>query len=614
MAFENLPGVFHEKQDGGLAISTVSNAPKLLLIGTASKGPSETPWVVTRAQEAAVTFGSDGTLVRGMYEVMDGGAEQVVLFRVGATAAKIEGLGVTAQTGGVSFETVIKDDGAGDTYSFYWDNSSGAQRLVVRNEDTGTIVFDRDFSKPTADTDLGEIIVSGSPTDGEGQDVGSASVMVLMSDAGTGYDLTYTAGTDGLNLSRMELFEALYRAFALLENEDFDLVVPMDVYLDDKNVADGLSYSGTSGSYPTAGSDNDMLLYVYAEEYQGEYLFWWRKDKASGNPDIYPSTTYQTQTPSGVDLTNTAFHEVNFAHFLANFCYKVSSNTNECIGFIGVRPPTSIGLKDVIQWIGEAPTYTLGSDNQLVIASSADDGSGLLGNKFLAGKYGFRANAAYGGFVLTDSGFVDGVEQEDRGGHVIDIGKYINVVGSWVTLYTAYDTSGLGYIASFAPFYAGFVSTLDAKSAPTNKVVPGIRLPFRISSSKLDQLAGMRYVFCADKPKGIVVADAPTAARPDSDYRRLTTVRIVKQVVDAMRGAADPFIGEAGGALQRAALRAACESALAKLQKGGYIQRYELNITATAAQRVNGEATIELAIVPAFELRQITLIISLKAV
>jgi hypothetical protein len=187
----------------------------------------------------------------------------------------------------------------------------------------------------------------------------------------------------------------------------------------------------------------------------------------------------------------------------------------------------------------------------------------------------------------------------------------LSIVGGWVTLFNPFDITGFGYTASAAPSYAGFYSTLQSKSAPTNKVLPGVALPFRINNSKLDDLAGVGYVMISDKAKGIVVSDAPTAARPDSDYQRLTTVRIVKDVIDAVRQASEPFIGEAGGAAQRAALKTAIDAKLGRLQQGQFIQRYDLNVTATPAQQIQGDAIIELNIVPAFELRQITLILSL---
>jgi hypothetical protein len=609
-----LPGVIHEKQDLGLEILPVSSAPIILVLGTASQGPSETPTIVGRAQEAAVTFGSTGTLTRGMYEVKTAGGENVVLFRFGATSAVLTGIGISGTTGGISITTIEKDDSMDEAYSLYWNDTT--KRLIIKNVADDTIVYDRTFTDPLPTIDLGEVMIDGTYSTG-GVDIGAPSDgMLTLREAADStspdYDVALTDGTDGTSLSRMKTYEYLFRAYKLLENEDFDFVVPMDVYLDDQNINDGLSYSASPGtSYPTPSSDDDMLLYFYAEEYQGEWYFWWRQTKTSGNPDIYPSG-YATTSPGGVDLTTTLFHEVNFAYQLASFCYDVSRNHNECRGEIGVKPPASTSLRDVSIWLGKAPTYTTDSDGDQTIASAGHNGTGLLGNKWMAGKYGFRSNVAYGGFIATDDGYLDGVEQEDRGGALIDIGKYLDVVGQWAKLYNAFNTDGLGYTTTFAATYAGLVSALDPKSAPTNKVVNGITLPFRINNATLDTLNTQRYIFCQAKPKGIVVVDAPTAARPESDYRRLTTNRIVKLVIDALRSVADPFIGEAGGAAQRAALETACQGALNKLQKAGYLSRFELSITQTAAERVNGYATLELVLVPAFELRRITVVISLK--
>jgi hypothetical protein len=612
MVTANLPGVFHEKQDLGFELFTSSPAPIILVLGTAAQGPSEVPRAVGRVKESAVLFGSSGTLTRGMYETKTADGENVVLFRFGATPAVLTGIGISGTTGGISITTVEKDDTMDDAYSMYWDDTGSV--LVVKNVAADTIVFQRDFDDPLPTVDLGEVMVDGSPDTG-GIDIGTPSVPLTLREVADGaYDCALTDGTDGTSLSRMEIYEHLFISYKLLENQDFDLVVPMDVYLDDANINDsGASFSASPGStYPVLGSDDDMLLHFYAEEYQGEWLFWWRQTAASGNPDIYP-VGYATDTPAGVDLTTTAFNEVNFAYQLAQFCYDVSTNHNECLGFIGVKPPVSTSLRDVSVWLGKAPTYTADSSGTLTITGAGFNGTGLMGNKFMAGQYGFRSNAAYGGFIATDEGFVDGVELEDRGGAKIDIGKYLNVVGQWLKLYNAFNTDGLGYIATMAPSYAGMVSGLDPKSAPTNKIVTGATLPFRISNSKLDTLVGQRYIFCQIKPKGIVIADAPTAARPESDYRRLTTVRIVKLVIDAIRAVGDPFIGEAGGAAQRAALETACQAALNKLQKAGYLTRFEFAITQTAAERTNGLATVELVLVPAFELRRITLVISLKS-
>jgi hypothetical protein len=610
MTLDNLPGTFNYKQDGGLTPISTSLAPRLLVLGVAARGQT-VPFVVGRTKEAAVEFGSSGTLTRGMYEVRTVGADNVLLKRIGATFARIEGIGLTAATGGVIIETSTRDDSAGTDYEFFWDDTQ--QRLVVKNVDTSTTVYDRDFDDPSATIDTGEVFVSGLPSTG-GTDIGDQYSLVTFAAAGSGgYDVTYTAGTDGSNPSRMELYEYLFFAYKELENDDFDFVHPMNVYLDDLNVADGDTPGTYAGSYPTAGVAADILLYFYAEEYEGEYYYYWRQTKTSGAADIYPAS-YQATSPNGVTITDTVFYEVNFAYQLASFCRDISVNTNECLGMIGVKPPADLSLKGISNWIGKAPTFTINSGNQEVIVGSANNGSGLLGNKFMCGKVGFRANVAYGGFIATDDGTLGGTEIEDLGGEDIDIGKYLSVCGQWATIFNAFDSTGLGYITNIASVYAGYVTTLDSKSAPTNKVVDIARLPFRINNTKLDSLVGFGYVFMKNATKGTVIADAPTATRPSSDYRRLTTVRITKDVLDAVRLACDPFIGEATTAAGQAGLQTAVEGVLAKLQKGGYISRYELSIVASPAERAAGLATIELTVVPAFELRRITVIYAMKAV
>ena len=213
---------------------------------------------------------------------------------------------------------------------------------------------------------------------------------------------------------------------------------------------------------------------------------------------------------------------------------------------------------------------------------------------------------------VGDDVFVDsGAELEDDNGKLVDLGKYISVVGAQAILANAFqDTS---YITTGAATYAGFFSALPPNSAPTNKVLSGVRLPFRLSHAKLDALASAKYVMFQTKPKGIVVSDAPVASRVQSDYTRLTTVRIVKATLDAIRQVADPFLGEPITGARLTALETAIEQVLAKLTKAQFLQRYQHKLTSSPADQVLGKARVDLILVPAFELRQITVSVSLAA-
>jgi len=113
-------------------------------------------------------------------------------------------------------------------------------------------------------------------------------------------------------------------------------------------------------------------------------------------------------------------------------------NNVECEGVIGVRPPQSFTAFGISQWIGRLPTLTTSGSNTIVSAN----GTGLLGNKFMAGReaddtlpaltINSVAGLAEGGFIATDDGFLDGTQLTDRNEALIDIGAYLSVVGSSV--------------------------------------------------------------------------------------------------------------------------------------------------------------------------------------
>lgn len=626
MAFENLPGIFPKLIDGNLKIASVNENPVVLVIGTAPRGTSEELYTVNSVSEAARVFGrSDGTLIRGLYEVVAGGAENMRLLRIGATAATLTKIGDSTST--LAIETVMKDDQAGLSYKIFWDQAAGRLRVWRVSDDL--LVYDNNPAYPSAAIDENEVSVTGT-AGASGTNVGTESVPVTLVDADDSPTKNiYTAGSDGILQSRMSLFEKLFVAYKLLENEDLDIVVPQNVYLDDSNVCDmttaevvALQTSAPWAAnpvYPDPGSLYDVLGKVFAQEYDGAWYFWWDLDN-DGVAEIYPSVGDADASTDAfnVGLEAADFHEANFGYQLADFCYRQSEDNAEMIGVIGMLPPVSWSLKDVSNWVGRAPVLDTDTAGNSVVTTN---GTGLLGNKWTAGRIPYSGRPGHiihsvnglagGGFIATDSGWPDGEQLEDRNDHLIDIGKYISVVAAQAIL--ANPTSTSSYAASAASVYGGFISSLPANSAPTNKIQPGVRLPFRIGVAKLDQLAGHGIVMLQQKVKGIVVADAPTAARTDCDYRRLTTIRIVKATIDAIRAAAEPYLGEPITGARLAALETAINQVLVKLQKAEFLQRFNVAVTSTPTQQIQGKADVELVLVPAFELRQITINVALAA-
>jgi len=637
MSFENLAEVRTNKIDGLLTIVQRNDNPVVCVVGTAASGDSETLYSVDKASDAAAAFGSTGTLIRGMYEAIIGGALNLKLFRIGATSATLSGVGDGT---GFTVETISKDTTAGTDYLIFFEASTGRLRVYRASDDE--VIYDNNPAYPLSAIDDGEVAVSGSTT-GSVSDIGTSSTPITLAAADADGDgpAVYTAGTDGVPnsstgagaLCRTKIYEGLWRAYDFMSDEDLDVVLPMNIYLDDLNVMDlttgQINDRGLTAlsDYPaSAGADDDVLGKFYTEEYLGTQYFWWWFPNDPTNPtfaaaNISPSagSASSTTKTDGTALDADDFHEVNFAYQLADFCYRQSEQSAEMTSAIGVKPADGRSPAQVKAWIGTVPVTSTDANGNTIITTN---GTGLLGNKFMAGRVSSGGLAGHiingvdglyaGGFAATDDGFMDGTQQTDDNDHLIDIGKYINVVATYPIL--ANQSRATSYMATGAATYGGFYSGLPPSSAPTNKILKSISLPFRIGTAKLDLLAGLRYVTFHKKIKGIVVSDAPTAARPDSDYRRLSTVRIVKAVIDDIREVGEPFLGEGITGIKLAALETACDNKCKQRVTNQDLQRYEVRVTATPAQRVLGQAFVQLKLVPAFELREIVVTVGLAAV
>lgn len=649
---KNLPGIFENKLDGNLTITPVNDAPKVLVLGQATQGTSETLFRVDKPSDSAKTFGKSGTLIRGMFEASIAGALNLRLFRFGATASVLAGVGDGSSTGGKTITTVRKDNSAGTDYEIFYDDAAGVDRgrLRVYRTSDNLLVFDDNPADLNSQIDIGEVTVDGTAdltgTAGDNT-IGTVTVRetLLTATHAISSGPEFTAGTDGVDLSRMKVYENLHNAYELLDAADIDVVLPMDVQLDDLNVME-MSQATVSSldllsltDYPTKNAGNDVLGKVFVQEFEGENRFWWwlpsvpnatdpdAQFVADGGAALFPISgvdlASSTTDSAGVTLTGTDFHEVNFAYQLANFCFLSSRDNTEMTGSIGVLPPKTFSLKDVSNWVGKLPTSAEDSNGKDVI-NIGGNGTGLLGNKFMSGRRADASTAGVpglsidgvdgllnGGFIATDTGWLDDLQVKDDNDALRDLGKYITVVGTHPILSNPSRTAS--YTAPGNATYGGFYSQLPAESAPTNKLLRGLREPFRVKGSKLDLLAGQRYTMFQAKTRGVVVSDGPTAARPDSDYQRLSTVRQVKAAVDAVRRVADPFIGEGLTNSRISALDTAVDGALKSLVRQGVLVRYDSQVTATPQQRVLGQATAELVLVPAFELRQLTVVISLAA-
>lgn len=261
---------------------------------------------------------------------------------------------------------------------------------------------------------------------------------------------------------------------------------------------------------------------------------------------------------------------------LATTCYNISTNTKQCIGIIGVTPPSDVTASALNSWI---------------MGSSTDPDSPS-------------------GTIVSSAGNMLPTGIQDQ------YAKYVSVViaecetagmRAWDWKYgqtTAY------YRSNGAINYAGLISDLDKHDPPTNKVMKNISyMPWKFSITQLHAISQLRCVAFKQNPVSdiIRVCDSPTFASSVSDYRRLSTIRIVGACMDAINVAASKFIGKHMSLWNQNALKTSIVSALETVKTGQAINRYSFSVEFLP---VENAANITLIIEPAWELRLIRTTVS----
>lgn len=326
------------------------------------------------------------------------------------------------------------------------------------------------------------------------------------------------------------------------------------------------------------------------------------------------------------------FRECSFAHQMATFCHKSSSTFKTvmtCMTFQG--PENSWGQVQV----GSIPVYT-SIAGKLAIDTATDGGKGLLGYKFSAGAPGYRNQIlgsiassndgyAYGGLILTlgndlpegiePYGIADGDEAKDEKGYGVDIGKYIVPCAMWVTHSNAYDQ----YVGDLTGTIAAMIGITPIGSepiGPVNGALSGIKSTFQVryNARIIGKLASAGFATVAFSPgRGVYINNLRTLAHRYSDYRKVSTIRAVNRVVQGVRNLAQDYIGLAYNSANVASLRTAINGYLrseqtAKVHNGAVAQ-----ISFSRQDRMLGNITIRLTMVPPYAIESINVVTSLIA-
>jgi len=652
--FDNLPGVFLEMIDGNLTVFPDPASPLFFILGTSEKEPTNAdgsplsyPYTVTQgAAEVLELFGT-GTLYNTFAEAQAGGANNFIVWRTGNTNDPLY----------KQYEGLFK------AYAYMYDQNMdavipGGVYLDSRNVMDGFQQFNYGTTppSPTKADILGRVYAK--EVDGEWQFAWWWPENVVNLSASTNGIAQSPLTTNQLQLTNanVDSYNSSTGLISLVltggESDNFTpAFIANSLSLEEAAVTADFVTMTSKATVGNCTSKGDYWLHeatgaVFIQVGSGfagesEALDAMSSQVDGSGDAIRPLLSYDVpNNPSLLDpndligsesLAESDFHEVNFAYQLAEFCHRGSEVVDTRFGFIGVRDIAGTGssgdwgsVLHESRWVGTAAS--LGADGAV-----NDNGSGLLGNKFLSGRIqgtlinqgdfpAFQNTADFngeGGFFLCDDtasaqrAWLDGVAKTDSNGNKVDLGKYISIMGSWINVFN----NGTSYNCSAAAAYGGMVmgGSLPIASAPTNKAFTVGTLLGTVSTPKLDALAGKRVVAVQRKATGNVITDGVTAATSASDYRRLSTMRQVEAAVDGIRTVGEPFLGEGMTGVHIAGLETGIGDFLRTMVREGQINDYRFQLVVTPQMKILGQAIVQLTLVPAFELRSITVSVGLSA-
>ncbi len=159
---------------------------------------------------------------------------------------------------------------------------------------------------------------------------------------------------------------------------------------------------------------------------------------------------------------------------------------------------------------------------------------------------------------------------------------------------------------------AGMLAAIDPEISLTNKAPSVDGLEIRFTRPELSQLVQSRVLVLEDsRDRGIRVVKGITTAT-NTAWHQITTRRIVDYAVFGVRGAGRPFIGRLNNERVRGALYTAINSLLADMILDEMLISYELGVTATREQEIRGIVLVTMVLRPVFSIDFIKVTIFLQ--
>ncbi|MFE4029169.1 phage tail sheath protein [Priestia sp. YIM B13551] len=559
MLYENLPGINVTLKDGGLIIPETGGSESILIIAPSLVASAPEEPVLVRSSSELVSFGFGDFYVGGQVNPIaaewkaatDGGAKVVYLVALkeidSARAGELEQAAIDAAVAGG-----LTSQAATTKYKDVLKGTTDAAAMRRK-----FVYFYDLLMSDLLDFSVDHVVLKGVTLEDEVASLEAA----FFPEVPNIEDFPYIGGF--VNSSYVLTGGVVNYPLAVSAGTSDKLVVKVGG-TDATFTLPAKTYNGTTLTVNDLANDLQTVINASTSGVKGKVTV------DNGKLVIYFADTAVVQagtTATGLQLTGSGVLQKtnqglitkgSFAQTLADYCQTKTLMRDASIGYIGVKSPVDTKVSTIRKYVDE--------------------------------------------LAKLDT----------------EISPYLQVVVSEVGVILPV-TNAVQYVNG-ATAYAALLCTLPKQSAPTNKKLPGVKaIRFDFSLRQLSRLTSKKFVtFRIKDGTSLVVTDGITTApsillggvNRDSDFARVSTLRIAQLAITVVREAVDPFIGEANGMPEYNALNTAIKSALETIREAGAITGYKFSV-ANVTSRMD-EATVILEIVPAFELRRVQVQVNLS--
>lgn len=153
-----------------------------------------------------------------------------------------------------------------------------------------------------------------------------------------------------------------------------------------------------------------------------------------------------------------------------------------------------------------------------------------------------------------------------------------------------------GYLAAAI---TGIISSLPVHTSPTNKTLTLSGLSTEFNSAELTKRVSSR-ILAVEKRDGFRIVKGITTH--DGAWQQITTRRIVDYAIYGVRSGCNPYIGKLNNVRVRGAMKATLDGFLTRMVENEALTSYQLEVSATRAQEIAGEAIVTMTLSPTFSI------------